>query len=98
MDDHQCNTVEVKKRISQGLLVSAILFAIYISGIFKEVEEKVEIWMTTSFADDCACLMAADSVTKLCMRLKRAGLKPVEWRDGNHFTFDNSKDKMNDFL
>lgn len=40
--------------------MSPILFVIYLSGIFREVEKEMEGYMTTSFADNCGWLMTAD--------------------------------------
>lgn len=53
VDRHQCEAVEVETGVPQESPVSRILFAIYLSGIFKEVEEDVVGCMTTLFADDC---------------------------------------------
>lgn len=53
VDIHQCKAVEVEMEVPQGSPVSLIPFAIYLKGIFKQVEEKVEGYMTTSFVNNC---------------------------------------------
>lgn len=60
-----------------------ILFAVYLSGIFKDVEKEVEGCIATSFADDSVSLVMAHSKTQLCGRLDKAGTKVVEWRERN---------------
>lgn len=41
-------------------------FAIYLSGIFREVEKDVESCMVTSLPDDCRWLVTVNSVGQLC--------------------------------
>lgn len=53
VDDHQCETVEVEMGVPQSSPVLLILFAIYLSCIFKEMEIEVEECIGTPFADDC---------------------------------------------
>lgn len=53
VESHQCEAVEVEMEVPQGSPVLPILFAVYLSGIFKEVAEEVQGCMTTSFADGC---------------------------------------------
>lgn len=52
VEGHQCEIVEVETTVRQESSDSYILFAVYLSGIFKEVEEEIEWWMAISFADD----------------------------------------------
>lgn len=78
----------------QGSLVSPILFPIYLTCVFREVERELEGYMTTSFADDCGWLVTADSLEQLCQWLERAGMKAVEWGERNHVAFYNLEDKM----
>lgn len=47
VDGHQSQAVEVDTRVPQGSPVSPTLFAVYLRGIFKQVEEEVEGCMTT---------------------------------------------------
>lgn len=42
-----------------------IQFAVYLSGIFKEVETELEGCMTTSFTNNYEWLEVADSVKQL---------------------------------
>lgn len=62
VDDYQCKIAEVETGVPQGSPVSPILFAFYLSPIFKEVETEVEECMITLFVDNCQWLMVADLV------------------------------------
>lgn len=53
MDVHQYMEAEVETGVPQDLSMSPILFAIYLSGVFKKVEKEIEGCIATSFADDC---------------------------------------------
>lgn len=80
-------------RVLQGSSVSLIMFVIYLSGIFKKVEEEIEECIATLFADYYGWLVTADSVAQLCERLEREGEKPVEWGKDSQVEFDNVKDE-----
>lgn len=75
VDGHQCEAVVVETEVPRGLPVSHILFAIYLSGIFKEAEEEVEGYMSTSFADDSRWLEMRDSEAQLRKRLEKSRRK-----------------------
>lgn len=74
---HQCEEAEVETGVPQGSPVSPIIFAIYLIGIFEEMEEEVERYIATSFADDCGWLVTAESVAQLCEQSERTGKKAV---------------------
>lgn len=42
IDGHQCTEVEVETGVIRGLPLSPILFTMYQSGVFREVDEEVE--------------------------------------------------------
>lgn len=58
LDGYKCEVVEVET----GSPVSPILSAVYLSGIFKEVEKNWEEFMVTSFMGESGWLVRADSV------------------------------------
>lgn len=75
--------------VTQWSPVSPIVFTIYLSVVFKDVEKGVEGYMATSFTDDCWWLVEANSMELLGERLTRAIIKVVEWGERNHIAFDN---------
>lgn len=93
IDGHHCEATEVVLGVPQGSPISLILFAVYLNGILREVERKVEGCMTTLFANDCGWLAVADSIPQLCERLEKAETKAIEWTERNHVVFNNAKDK-----
>lgn len=70
VDGHQSEAVEMEMGVPQGLPTLHILFAIYVSEVFKQVEQEVEGSMATSFTDNCGWLVTADSVGQLCEQLE----------------------------
>lgn len=75
---HLCEEIAVETRVSQGSPVSLVLIAIYLCGVFREVEKEVEVYIAMPFADDCKWLIVVDSVEHLCERLERARITAVE--------------------
>lgn len=53
IDGYQCSKAGVEIEVPEESPVSLILFAIYMSGVFREIEKEVEGCTPTSFEDDC---------------------------------------------
>jgi hypothetical protein len=53
--------------------VSSILFAIYLSGIFRDIEQAVPGVQALSFADDIGLVALRISVDRACELLQQAG-------------------------
>ena len=75
----------------QGSLVSPILFVIYLSGVFRTIEEAVPGVQALSFADDLGIVVSASSVAQACERLQQAGEAAIEWGVQNVVQFDAAK-------
>lgn len=71
IDNTQCPTQPISSGVPQGSPVSPILFAIYLSGVFGEIERTVPGVHTLSFADDIGLLAPGYSVQEAC---KQPGL------------------------
>jgi len=67
---------EVKARLPQGLLISLILFTIYISGFFNYIEKKCPI-TTLLFADNIGVIAVKSSIQDTTKTLKKAGLEAI---------------------
>jgi hypothetical protein len=76
--------------IPQGLPVSPILFAIYISGIFDEVEAKLA-GISLSFVDNISWLVIGEKVTEITEKLQRCARLSKEWASRNAIEFDIAK-------
>lgn len=80
IDRHLSVETTVETLVPQESPVLVILFAIYLSRVFKDVEAEVEGYMATSFAEDWYQSLTKDSVEELYKRLERARIRSVEWR------------------
>lgn len=53
IDGHLWKQMTVETEFPLGSPISSTLFAIYLSGVLKQVEQEVEVCMATSFAYNC---------------------------------------------
>jgi ribonuclease HI len=78
--------------IPQGSPVSPILFAIYMSELFDDVEEKMENRVRAlSFVDDIAWWTSAKDAAGVRQHLTEAAAYALEWAHDNAVTFDTEK-------
>jgi hypothetical protein len=77
--------------IPQGSPVSPILFAIYISGIFEEIEEEVLGSTGLSFVDDISWLAVGKDVTEIINILTACAKAAKAWARRNAVEFDVAK-------
>ena len=86
--DHNINT-----GVPQGSPISPILFAIYLSGLFGYVEDKVPGIKALPFVDDVAWLAEGKIEDVLSTRLEEAAEAAQECADANAVTFDTDKNE-----
>jgi ribonuclease HI len=91
IDGHQGMEYSIRSGVPQGSPVSPILFAIYLSGIFGDIEQAVPGVRALSFADDIGILALGSSVDQVCERLQQAGQAAIAWGQDNAVQFDEDK-------
>lgn len=65
IDGQKCAKSGMDTEVSQVSPVSSILFAIYVSGVFKEMETEIEGCMAISFADNYGWLVTEETVEQI---------------------------------
>jgi Reverse transcriptase (RNA-dependent DNA polymerase) len=91
IDEHQGPDHPIKSGVPQGSPVSPILFAVYLSGIFRDIEEAVPGVRALSFADDIGLVASGTSVDQACELLQQAGQAAIAWGQANAVQFDEKK-------
>ncbi len=91
IDGHENKVREIETGISQGSLVSPILFLIYISGVFDEVSETSPLVTSLSFVDDLGFIASGSSVKEVIKLLENVAKVVLEWGRLNAVTYDLSK-------
>ena len=76
IDGYTCSSKEVEAGLPQGSPISPILFAIYISGFFDHIEEKIPV-STLSFVDDIGIIAIESSIRDTTKTLEIAGLEAI---------------------
>lgn len=80
-----------RQKYPEGSPASTILFLIYISGVFLEIESRLPQVICLSFMDDLEFLAAGKSVIEIKEALEKAGQITLEWGTRNAVTYDISK-------
>jgi hypothetical protein len=90
MDRREGDIVDVETGVPQGSPVSPVLFVIYLSGLFGEVEQEKEDCGRegTSFVNDVAWVVEGEDVGVGTQRLKRCAAKAQIWAKENACEFD----------
>ena len=76
IDGYTCFLKEIKAGLPQGSPISLILFAIYISGFFNYIKEKIPVF-TLFFADDIDIIAVENSIRDTIKTLEAAGLEAI---------------------
>ena len=71
--------------------MSPILFLIYISGVFLEIESRLPQVTCLSFMDDLGFLAAGNFVIEIKKILEKVGKITLNWETHNEVTYDISK-------
>jgi retron-type reverse transcriptase len=76
IDGYTCFFKEVKAGLSQGSLISPILFVIYISDFFDYIKEKISI-STLFFVNNIGIIAIESSIRDIIKTLETAGLEAI---------------------
>ena len=84
---------KIETGIPQELLVSPILFLIYISIVFLKIESRLPQVTCLLFIDDLGFLAAGNSIIEIKKILEKAEKITLNWRTHNAVIYDISKTK-----
>jgi Reverse transcriptase (RNA-dependent DNA polymerase) len=91
IDGFTCLLKDTNSGVSQGSLVSSILFIIYLSGIFNKIEKQNPEITALFFANDIAFLAPGKTVKDIQDALTNAREQAIAWGLTNNVTFDVDK-------
>jgi len=93
MDGKEGDSMDVETGVPQGSPVSPVLFVIYLSGLFGQVEKKEEECGSEgiSFVDDVAWVVEGEDVGECTQRLERCAAETTIWAKKNACQFDIEK-------
>jgi len=93
MDGKEGDSMDVETGVPQGSPVSPVLFVIYLSGLFGQVEKKEEECGSEgiSFVDDVAWVVEGEDVGECKQQLERWAAETTVWAKQNACQFDIEK-------
>lgn len=94
IDGHNNPEKDVETGIPQGSPVSPILFLIYISGVFEQVEKELPEIVSLSFVDDLGFIASETSVKEIAKVLEKVSNLIVEWGVRNAVIYDTAKTEL----
>lgn len=78
----------------QGLLIFLILFFIYISRIFEQIEKLLLEVISLLFIDNLRFIISKKSVKKIAKSLEKITKIILKWREENAMTYNMAKTKL----
>jgi hypothetical protein len=90
INGHEIGMKPTNTGIPQGSPVSSILFAIYISRVFDQVEQKTGA-TGLSFIDDISWIVLGNNIKEITEILEECGKITMEWAQQNAVEFDAAK-------
>jgi len=93
MDGKEGDSMDVETGVPQGSPVSPVLFVIYLSGLFGQVEDKEKECGSEgiSFVDDVAWVVEGEDVGECTQQLERCAVETTIWAKKNACQFDIEK-------
>lgn len=90
IDGHNHQEKDVETGIPQGSPASPILFLLYISGVFEQVERQLPEVMSLSFVDDLGFIASGKSIKEISNTLEKVGKIVLKWGEENAVTYDTA--------
>ena len=94
LDGHNNQEKKVETGIPQGSPVSPILFLIYISEVFEQVEKKLPGIVSMSFIDDLGFIASEVSAKEIAKTLEKVRKIVLKWGEKNAMTYDTVKTEL----
>lgn len=91
IDGYTNSKQKVETGILQGLQMSPILFLIYVSGMFFELEKKLPGITCVLFVDDLGFLTSSYSISIVGKLLEKTGKIAPKWRANNLVSYNKNK-------
>jgi len=93
MDEKEGDSMDVDTGVPQGSPVSPVLFVVYLSGLFGQVEDEDEDCGSEgiSLVDDVARVVEGEDVGECTQRLERCAAETTIWAKKNACQFDIEK-------
>lgn len=94
IDGHNNQEKAVETGIPQGSPASPILFLIYISGVFEQVEKRLPEIILLSFVNDLGLIASGTPVKEIAKTLEKVRKIVLEWGEKNAVTYDTAKTEL----
>ena len=93
MDGKEGDSMEVEMGVPQGSPISPVLFVVYLSGLFGQVQDKENECGSEgiSFVDDVAWVVEGEDVGECTQRLERCAVETLNWAKKNASRFHIEK-------
>jgi len=93
MDGKEGDSMDVEPGVPQRWPVLPVLFVIYLSGLFGQVEKKEEQCGSEgiSFVDDVAWVVEGEDVGECTQQVERCAAETTIWAVKNAYQFDIEK-------
>ena len=83
--------IDATSGLPQGSPISPLLFALYMAGLHRFMEQHTRGVVTLSFVDDVTLLVSATSVREVSAQLERGARQAILWGKKNVVTFETGK-------
>ncbi len=93
-DEERQKLKEIETGISQGSLISPILFLIYIRFLFPKIRAKIDDLHASSYIDDVALYVEGKNIKENAKKLEKAAKIAFTWANENAVQFDDSKSEL----